>query len=45
MAQVTSANLDQPTHADAAAKIAAEVAAAETITVDDRPAQRTGRRR
>lgn len=48
MAQVTSANLDQPSHADAAAKLAAmqaEVAAAETVTYDDRPATRPARRR
>lgn len=48
MAQVTSANLDQPSHADAQAKLAAmqaEVAAAETVTYDDRPAQRAGSRR
>ncbi len=48
MAQVTSVNTDQPTHADAQAKIAAmeaQVAAAQTVTVDDRPAQRAGRRR
>jgi hypothetical protein len=47
MAQVTSVNLDQPTHADAQAKLAAmqaEVAAAETVTYEDRPARRTGAR-